>query len=1773
MAAERKLADCIRKRKALFVVRDSVEKFVTEFDDEADVFQIPIRLEALDRSYRQFIEIQESIERYDDVETFETHLSERADFETRFCKTKGFLLMKRGDDTPPGMNSTVMQNVSTSSSAFHLRLPKIDLPKFNGDFSRWLSFRDTYSSMVHSNADIPTVAKLQYLLQSLEGEARKPFESVDISADNYASTWDALLKRYDNKRYLKRQLFRAIYDLPPVKKEDSQELHDLVDEFQRHVKALAKLGEPICHWNTPLVNLLSYKLDPATLRAWEEMTSKDEDVTYEQLIDFLYQRARMLKSFVTDLEQRSSHSGLTKVAGSFPNPKKQFKLAMNATAKVPNAPQCIACSEKHFLFQCQMFAKMPVRQRRELVSQKHLCWNCFRSGHQSKTCTSKFNCRTCHEKHHSLLHEVAPMKISSTPAILPNQRIQEPIASVSSVMNSGSANPIPQASLSVQSPQGIVLLQTVSLLVVDQNGQSHSARALLDSASMCNFMTKKLANALNLRRTTVDIAVAGIGEATKQVKRQLTATIRSRSQRYTTTLEFLILKRPTVNLPTVPIDTSTWMIPNLELADPRFHASTEIDMIIGGEVYHELHTGSKSSLGEGLPLVIETVFGWTVAGPVSVQTTKIPQVCHLTTVDRNLEQALQRFWELETVEPCTLYSAEESQCENLYTATTTRESSGRYIVRLPLTHDPLVSLGESRSVAERRFLNLERRLERDPSVKESYHHFMREYETLHHMRRISDPVDDSVPHSYLPHHPVFKESSTTTKTRVVFDASCKSSSGFSVNDKQLTGPVVQEDLLSIIMRFRIHSIAIVADIEKMYRQILLHPNDRPYQRILWRYKPEDPVSTYELQTVTYGFTSSPFLATRTLIQVATDNKEKYPGAAATIRSDFYVDDLLSGADTVESAIQLRRDLSAMLAEAGFPLKKWASNTPEVLVGVPPEDLAVAPVVDLHDEPSVSTLGLTWEPRNDTFRFKVQMPLPASVLTKRLIMSYIARIFDPLGLVGPIITVAKLFMQRLWALKMHDGNSYEWDRPLPSRLQSEWKQFHGTLDVITNVRIPRFVSLVNAATIQLHFFSDASEKAYGACCYVRSESAGIVRVHLLTSKSKVVHLSKPQTIPRLELCAASLSASLFKKVEHSLKISHSAQVYFWTDSLTVLQWLRCSPSRWKTFVANRVSSIQATTEAYTWNHVAGMCNPADAISRGVNPSEILDHPLWWHGPQWLSLPPTQWPVTDLPAPNPIVMPEARSNVVAIPVVSTDKPFAEELFSRFSSFTKLRRTIAYCMRYFRALRACKQQTKLDPFETLSTVDLQEADIALCRLAQREMFPNELANLSSNKRVSQSSPLTWLNPILTKEGIIRVGGRLSNANIPDDAKHPIVLRANHRLSMLIVEFYHRSLLHAGPQLTLATIRQRFWLLNGRNLVRRVYHQCHTCFRCRPTLVQQSMADLPSSRVTPARPFSVSGIDYCGPVYLKSPVRNRAPVKAYIAIFVCFATRAVHIELVSDLSTQAFLAALRRFVARRGKPCEIHSDNGTAFKGAANELHRIFEMWKVNLNDRRQILNWLMDNEIKWCFIPPRAPHFGGLWEAAVKSAKTHLLREIGTTNVPQEDMCTLLAQIEMCLNSRPLTPLPNDPSDLAVLTPGHFLIGTSFQSVPERSIQHVPDNRLSHWEVTQKRFQRIWSRWYPEYLQQLQSRATKGCKQPVSIEPGRIVIIKDDNLPPLQWPRGKILKTHPGKDGITRVVTLKTATSDAVIRPVAKIALLPVPDFPNSADREGDLVEHAK
>ncbi|XP_055591123.1 uncharacterized protein LOC129743175 [Uranotaenia lowii] len=455
------------------------------------------------------------------------------------------------------------------------------------------------------------------------------------------------------------------------------------------------------------------------------------------------------------------------------------------------------------------------------------------------------------------------------------------------------------------------------------------------------------------------------------------------------------------------------------------------------------------------------------------------------------------------------------------------------------------------------------------------------------------------------------------------------------------------------------------------------------------------------------------------------------------------------------------------------------------------------------------------------------------------------------------------------------------------------------------------------------------------------------------------------------------------------------------------------------------------------------------------------------------------------------------------------------------------------------------------SLTIDELRIAKIRLTRLAQEDAFSDEIRELEKGKNVSRKSSIRLLNPILDSERILRVGGRLNLSQLPYHTKHPALLPINHPFTRIVAQYYHLKLLHGGGRHLLATIRQEFWPLNGRRLVRSIVRNCFRCTRLNPEPVQQQIGQLPAQRVVPGRPFEVTGVDYAGPLYLK-PAHFRAPaLKAYICIFVCFTTKGVHIELASDLSTHTFLNALRRFIARRGKPAHLHSDNGKNFEGAKNELIELYRMLN-NTKNRDQIENVCASEGIQWHLTPPKAPHFGGLWEAAVKVAKKHLFRQLGPTKQSFEDMATVLAEIESIMNSRPLLPITDDPEDLDILTPSHFLIGTTATALPDPDVSTVPVNRLTHYQQLQQHVQQFWVRWRDEYLAELQ-RDSRHRSRNNEITPGRMVIVVDELQAPLRWPLARITAVRPGKDNIVRVVSLRTAKG-IITRPVTKICLLP-------------------
>nr|XP_034195313.1 uncharacterized protein LOC117611471 [Osmia lignaria] len=1278
------------------------------------------------------------------------------------------------------------------------------------------------------------------------------------------------------------------------------------------------------------------------------------------------------------------------------------------------------------------------------------------------------------------------------------------------------------------------LLATAKVRVEAPSGEHLEVRALLDTGSDTSLVSGWVAQALRLPRRAVSVAISGVQENESGLaKSEVSFSLRSRlDPSFHLSVRALVLRKLTALLPARAVQPQSW--PHLQgviLADPEYGVPSRVDLILGADICGVLLQDESRVGPMGTPTARRTPLGWVLIGPVSdakgPSSKAVVHSLHCQT-DDSTNRLLRRFWELEELHEQPPLSPEDRECERHFRETHYRDETGRYSVHLPFKLDPSLALKPSRSTALKLLLSCERKLASNEAWRDKYSQFMDEYAALSHMEAVPESAVQD-PAYYLPHHAVAKRYDPTGKIRVVFNASFRTATGSSLNDCLLSGPKLQSDLWMILTRWRLFRVVFTSDIVKMFRQIRVDPADADWTRILWRSRPDQPVQDFRLKTVTYGTACAPFLALRVLVQLAADEEERFPLGAVAIRRHSYVDDILAGADDEEAALELRRQVISILQSGGFDLSKWASNKPSL------QEAEESQACVFQDHTGVSTLGVVWRPTTDTFSLRVLPPLKEpSRYTKRRILSEVASLFDPLGWAAPVLIFAKILMQDLWII------GAEWDEDLPDQLLSAWKTFRTTLSQLDALAIPRWTNYsADSAQLDLHGFCDASQRAYAAVVYLRVSKGEVSVTTLLVAKTKVAPV-KAVSIPRLELCGAVLLSKLIAEVQRGLNVP--ATITAWTDSSVTLHWIRGHASTWKPFVAHRVATVQSNVPPQNWRHVATKHNPADLATRGITPSELLSSQLWWRGPSWLINPPDQWPVSPLGK-----VEEADLEQGRVQIYLAKENEENDLLTRFSSLTRLTAVIALCFRFHRLTRKLKTETGF--------IRASERDAALriaIGLAQKSNFHAEVDQLRQHKEVRRSSTLIALRPFLDDQGLLRVGGRLDQASLPYNERHPYIIGKKNPLATLLVRDAHLRTLHGGPQLTRSLLARRYWIIHGRSLVRDVIKGCVKCARYSGRPTTQLMGPLPIERITPRRPFLSTGVDYAGPVKLRtSPGRGHKSYKGYIALFICLSTRAIHLEAVSDLTSASFLAAFRRFISRRGRCATMLSDNGTVFHGADRELRNMFRGASAfYLNAAASLAAEGTD----WSFIPPYAPHFGGLWEAGVRTVKHHLRRIVENATLTFEEMTTLLCQVEACVNSRPLHPLSDDPSDLSALTPGHFLIGEPTCIVPDPESDSHDISLISRWRQISALRSHFWHRWRREYLQHLQ-QLPKWRQQKENLKLGTLVLLRDELQPPAKWPMGRVEALHPGPDGRVRVATLKT-TSGSVTRPIVKLCPLPVP-----------------
>lgn len=1307
------------------------------------------------------------------------------------------------------------------------------------------------------------------------------------------------------------------------------------------------------------------------------------------------------------------------------------------------------------------------------------------------------------------------------------------------------------------------VLATVLLNVSEDHANAAiPIRGFCDTGSQVNLISESCVQRMRLYKHRVDLPIVSVaGESNIKFKVNLTIF-----NHISTSFQLPITAYVVPNIPGTfpdkaiePLD-----IDSKVLADPTYYQPGGVELLLGASVWVAIVLPDIIRfVKHPLQIAQQTRFGYVVLGQGNDIRNK-PKSFHVCANEdaAKLDSIMLKFWNADEIPKERIWTIEEQQAEDHFIKTHCRDRNGRFVVTIPRKID-CPDLAVSYNLAKACFLSIEKKFSKFPGLKEKYIEVMNDYIDAGHMVEVGPAhASDSCVY-YMPHHPInYDQNKSKGKFRVVFNGSAPSSNGVSFNQQQLVGPKLQDDLIKIFLRFRLWEFGLTADIKQMFRQVRVAPVEYNFQRILWRKEPHLPLKHYAITVVSWGMTSAGFNSVRSLRQCAIDGADKYPTGSQMALNDFYFDDMLSGAHSESELNKKQREVSDLLMTAGFELSKWRSNAKNV-------DESIH--VDNCEMPlECGILGMKWEFNSDCLHVNTANFTGISgKITKRAVVSAIAQVYDPSGLVLPIIVTGKIMQQSLWK------RGVNWDDELPLDLQEEWFKYEKNILNLKNIKVPRWVGYKPSAdAVELHIFSDASELAIGACAYLVIHAHGRSSSHLLTARSRVAQV-KRVTIPRLELSSAVLAVQLEKYIRSTLNID-SLKSYYWSDSMITLYWIRKNPLALTPFVANRVTIIQENSSQEQWRHAPGHSNPADLLTRGAECKDIENSNLWWHGPKWVT-DIRKWPETievdnqlDPEKPNDQQMKQktARKAKVVALVVKSKTPTimiptdqgqnSISLLDKYSELETLLRVTAYVFRFIKAIKnRRKNNARSDNNISITAEQRQGALRFWVRHTQQMHYGPELANILKGKPVDKNSAIARLTPWVDDDGLIRATGRLKNSQLSVDQKFQLLIPPQARLAQLIVEYTHITTLHGGTQLVMAEIRKWCWINRLRQITRSTVTKCVKCIRFIQKSPEQLMGHLPMERVTVAEPFARTGVDFAGPFLVKRtagrPTRNNVQVeeKAWIAIFICLVSRAVHIEVLFGLSVHEFLAAFERFVIRKGQCFQLISDNGTTFVGADNELAKILQEWSLNFP-----LFKLAPFNTDWKFITPAAPHKGGIWEAAVKSFKHHLRRIIGSQPMCGKTLQQAAIQIEGCLNSRPLWPESDDPNDLKAITPADIVLGKPIRSQPlSRFVADCPDNRLSWWQARQKLHQRIWQQWQDDYLATLQVR-NKWFRITTNLDVNHMVIIREDNLPPTSWCLGRVVQTYPDKDGLIRSAKIRTATG-TLDRPITKLCILLKPD----------------
>ena len=1151
---------------------------------------------------------------------------------------------------------------------------------------------------------------------------------------------------------------------------------------------------------------------------------------------------------------------------------------------------------------------------------------------------------------------------------------------------------------------------------------------------------------------------------------------------------------------------------------------SEVDMLIGQDCADAMIPMAVKKGNPGEPFAVLYKFGWALHGSnqsVKQNSVSYAVICNFVSspllesgdsaaVER-LKGDLSQLWAIEQGDDHVGLSVDDKAVIDLWDRSCIQDQEGHFVLPIPW-RNPTEPLPNNLCVAQRRLSSLMRRL----GEEHLYERYDNEISKL-----LNEGYAEVVPLQaingsgrvwYLPHHHVLNPNKPG-KVRVVFDCASRFK-GKSLNERCLQGPNFINPLLDVLLRFREHSFAIQADIQAMYNQVRIPEHDRDALRFIWI--KDGQIIHLRMTAHLFGGIWCSAVSSYALRRTVSKNPLVHPLVKHVVLKCMYVDDcLVSTYSDIEAGIILK-ELPKVLQAGGFTLTKFVVNHKELIEGIPYKHRAK----ELLSFPDAEgkALGVKWDVGDDSFGYEIKASEES--VTKRSMLKFVASVFDPLGLALPWTVKGRMLFQDATRAQL------EWDDEVPISIATDWKIWCHSLKALSYQRFPRSVQpRLFDGYAELHVFSDASQHAFGACAFLRCITpSGQITVRLIMAKSHVAPI-KQMTIPRLELQAACTAAKLAASIKRGMDLS-MVPMYFWTDSRIVLGYITNSKRRFRSFVSNRVSTIHSLSSPSDWRYVSSQENPADILTRPQFCDDRI--PLWKGGPQWLAEPNAFWCQLNPSFP---IADESDPEICALTVNESQALIAsgvDRLIGKHSEWRLLRRSVAWLRRWFKYLRDKSSVMK----GRLTAEELITAESAICGYVQRKHYPR------SDEAISKSSPIFALRPFFDPEEVVRVGGRTGY--------HPVIMpHDNHASKLLARHFHERS--HAGIEWSLSLLREKFWITKGRRVMTQLVRACVTCKKLKARPAVQLMSDLPAERIAPGLPaFSYVGVDVFGPYDVAV---WRSTVKRYGCLFTCMVCRAIHIEVLESLDVHSFLNALRRFIARRGAPIKMYSDNGTNFVAGQRELREAFTRYT-----RTELQRYGAENGIAWSFNPPSAPHMGGVWERLIGVVKSVLRCVLGRASLTDEIFSTVLCEVEAIVNGRPLTKLSDDPNDLTPLTPNHLLHLKGSISLPPGVTS--ADSYRHRWKFVHHLANQFWSRFIKEYLPELQRRC-KWTKERDSVRSGELVMVRENGVPRHLWPLAIVTKVFPGRDNRVRSVEVKTKSS-CLSRPIVDIVRLEIDAF---------------